>query len=252
MAEPGRALSGSGGHGHYDHYSAEMAGRLDGFYGRVDERLNQTIADWVSGESVLDVGCGFGQTTECLRRRGFAATGTDLLEVCLAAGRQRYPKADLRLAHGEKLEFPGGAYDTVVLKDTIHHLFAEGDLQAFLAEVRRVARRRLVVLDPNPTAILLLARRLIGHHDPVCSPADAVRAVTAAGFRVRHLGYSEVFAFPLSGGFVGPELVPRGARWPGSAILGLDGLLGRLLGALGLGRFLCWRYLLVADLEGAD
>ena len=51
-------------HHHYDHYDAAMANRLDLFYGRIDNRLNGRIADWVKGESVLDVGCGFGPLTD--------------------------------------------------------------------------------------------------------------------------------------------------------------------------------------------
>jgi len=234
-------------HHHYDHYSPEMARRLDRFYGRVDERLNERVAQWVAGETVLDIGCGFGSLTEHLRRRGFKATGIDLLESCVSAGRERFPQADLRVAASEELDFPDASFDTVVLKDTIHHIYEEDDVGAFLAAVRRIARRRLVVLDPNPTFILLLARRIIGHIDPVCSPADAIRVVTEAGFRVARVEYSELFAFPMSGGYVGPVLVPSRPRWIGSLVLGLDAALFGLLSALGLGRFVGWRYMLVAD-----
>jgi SAM-dependent methyltransferase len=235
-------------HHHYDHYSPAMAARLDGFYGRVDERLNARIARWIEGESVLDVGCGFGQLTDYLRRRGHAAVGVDLLEPCIEAGRARFPQADLRLAKSEDLDFPDKSFDTVVLKDTIHHIYAEDDVGAFLADVRRVARRRLVIQDPNPMAILLAARKLIGHVDPVCGPADAQRVVTEAGFRVTHLEYSELFAFPMSGGYVGPVMVPARPRWLGGALLAADEGLMALLRPLRLARFVAWRYLLVADL----
>jgi len=141
-------------HHHYDHYSPAMAARLDGFYGRVDERLNARIAAWVTGKSVLDVGCGFGQLVDSLRKRGFDSVGVDLLPACIEAGKQRFPQSDLRVAKSESLEFPDKSFDTVVLKDTIHHVYEEDDVAAFLADVRRVARKRLIILDPNPTAIL--------------------------------------------------------------------------------------------------
>lgn len=234
-------------HHHYDHYSPAMAQRLDGFYGRVDARLNERVARCVAGESVLDVGCGFGGLTEHLRRRGFKATGTDLLAEGIAAGKARYPLADLRLATSENLDFPDKSFDTVVLKDTIHHIYEEDDVAAFLRQVRRIARRRLVVLDPNPMFVLLLARKLIRHVDPVCRPADAIQVVSEAGFRVSRVSYSELFAFPMSGGYVGPVMVPPNPRFVGSALLALDAGLGMLLDTLKLSRFLCWRYLLVAD-----
>ena len=181
---PGRPDdAGRSGHHHYAHYSPAMAARLDGFFGRVDERLNARIAACVTGESVLDVGCGFGSLTEHLRLRGLRATGVDLLAECIAAGRARYPHADLRLAESEELAFPDASFDTVVLKDTIHHVYEEDDVAAFLRAVRRIARRRLVILDPNPTTILLLARRIIGHVDPVCGPADARARGARGGLR---------------------------------------------------------------------
>ncbi len=234
-------------HHHYDHYSPEMARRLDGFYGRVDERLNARIAAQVVGNSVLDIGCGFGGLTDHLRRRGLKSTGIDLLPECIAAGKARYPEADLRVAPSETLDFPDASFDTVVLKDTIHHIYEEDDVAAFLKDVRRIARRRLVVLDPNPMFILLAARRLIGHVDPVCRPADAVRVVTDAGFIAGPVSYSELFAFPMSGGYVGPVLVPAFPRALGSVVLALDAGLFALLDTVGLGRFVAWRYLLIAD-----
>jgi len=234
-------------HHHYDHYSPAMAARLDGFYGRVDERLNGRIARWIAGESVLDVGCGFGQLTDYLRRQGRAAVGVDLLAPCIEAGRKRFPAADLRIAASEDLDFPEKSFDTVVLKDTIHHIYEEDDVAAFLAQVRRIARKRLVIQDPNPMPILLAARKLIGHVDPVCSPADARRVVTEAGFEGKHVEYSELFAFPMSGGYVGPVMVPARPRWLGGALLGTDEGLMAALRAARLARFVAWRYLLVAD-----
>lgn len=234
-------------HHHYDHYTPEMARRLDGFYGRVDGRLNERIARSVVGESVLDIGCGFGSLTEHLRTRGFQATGIDLLAEGIAAGKARYPHADLRVAASENLDFPDGSFDTVVLKDTIHHIYEEDDVAAFLQAVRRITRRRLIVLDPNPMFVLLLARKAIGHVDPVCSPADARRVVADAGFKVSALSYSELLAFPMSGGYVGPVLVPAMPRFVGSALLALDSGLFALLNAARVGKFLGWRYLLVAD-----
>jgi len=74
--------------------------------------------------------------------------------------------------------------------------------------------------------------------------------VTEAGFEVRHVEYSELFAFPASGGYVGPVLAPARPRWVGSALLGLDAGMLAAIGAVGLARFVAWRYLLVADLPG--
>ena len=235
-------------HDHYDHYSPAMAERLDGFFGRVDDRMNERIGRHVVGPKVLDIGCGFGQLVEKLRVKGFDATGIDMLEECVAAGKARHPEADLRVARSERLEFDDKSFDTVILKDTIHHIYGEADIRQFLEDAKRVCRRRIVVFDPNPTLILLMARKIIGHVDPVCSPEDATSALAAAGFSVSRREYSDVLAFPLSGGFVGPRLVPDKSPGVGNGVLCLDGFLESAFRFLGLDRHVCWRYLIVGEL----
>jgi 2-polyprenyl-3-methyl-5-hydroxy-6-metoxy-1,4-benzoquinol methylase len=234
-------------HEHYGHYSPDMARRLDGFYGRVEQSMAERLARWIVGQQVLDIGCGFGALVDALRRRGFEVVGIDMLEDCIETGRQRYPQADLRVVTSGPLPFPDKSFDTVVLKDAIHHILAEADLAQFLQEVRRVCRGHIIVIDPNPTLILHVARWLVGHVDPVCSSDTAARALTAAGFDLIHREFHEVVAFPLSGGYVGLPLVPRGAI--GSVTLAVDRLALHMLRGLGLdGRF-CWRYLLVASVR---
>ena len=235
------------GHENYDHYSTAMINRLDGFFGKVDERLNVRIASWISGERVLEIGCGFGQLVEHLRKTGYSATGIDMLEHCVVAGQRRFPQADLRVASSEQLEFADSSVDTVILKDTIHHVYEEADIHEFLTDVKRVCRKRIIVSDPNPTAILLLARKLIRHRDAVCSPEQAEQAISQAGFVLVHKSFGEVLAFPLSGGFVGKPMVPN--NMIGNLVLGLDSLMEKALEWLHLHHHACWRYLLVADLE---
>jgi len=235
-------------HRHYEHYSEKMVSRLDGFYGRVDERLNKSIAVWVKGRDVLDLGCGFGSLAASLQKCGFRVVGTDLLEKCVSAGQVRYPGVDLRIARSKQLEFMEKTFDTVVMKDVLHHIVAESDVSEFFQGLTRVLKQRVILVDPNPTLILLIARKFIGHIDPVCGPSAAVNLLEKHGFIVRATLYSEVFAFPLSGGYVGPVLVSRHLKMLGSIILFLDKALLFSLRLLHLDKYLCWRYMLVADL----
>lgn len=230
-------------HEHYDHYTPEMASRLDGFYGCLESSQAMRIARWVEGRSILDVGCGFGTLVENLRLAGFDAVGVDMLADCVAEGRKRYPKADLRVATSERLDFADKSFDTVILKDTIHHVLAEAELASFLSDVRRVCRKRLIVMDPNPTVILRAARWAIGHVDPICAPGEARSAMQSAGFEIVHQEFHETIAFPLSGGYVGKPLVPKGPI--GDWVLSIDRGMLRLLRGLGIERHLCWRYMIV-------
>ncbi len=230
-------------HKNYEHYSAGMITRLDGFYGRVDERMNGRIAKWVVGERVLDIGCGFGQLVEYLRKQGRQAVGTDMLGECIKAGKKRFPQADLRHTPQGGLEFPVNSFDTVILKDTLHHVYAEADLAGFLQQVKRICKKRLIVFDPNPTVLLRLARRIIKHKDPSCPPGAAKKALTAAGFKLVHESYWDVLAFPLSGGYVSKPIV----KGEGKYVFAIDRFFEKTLNYLHLGRTFCWRFLVVVE-----
>lgn len=226
-------------HSHYDHYSAEQIRRLDGFFGHVDEDFNRRIADHVAGTRLLDFGCGFGSLVEYLRRRGFDAVGIDLLDFQIEAGKGRFPHADLRVVSSGRLPFGDCAFDTVIFKESLHHVAAESDIESQMDDVARIAKQRIIVFDPNPSLPLKVGRSLIGHVDPMLHPSAAKRLLEASGFKVRSIEFLSTVAFPLSGGYVGRPLVsPRRPH----RFLRIDDRLARLFGPA-----LTWRYLLVAD-----
>jgi ubiquinone/menaquinone biosynthesis C-methylase UbiE len=140
----------------------------------------------------------------------------------------------------EPLPFPDDAFDTVVFKESLHHLAAEGDIVAALRDVGRVCRKRVVVFEPNPSVPLKIGRTLIAHVDPTLRPEAAATILEGAGFAPKPPTYLGSLAFPLSGGYVGRPLVPR--RAPARLLFRLDGWLIRVFGAGA-----AWRYLLVAD-----
>ena len=228
-------------HPHYSRYDATTIDRLDGFYGEVDRRLNELIAEAVIGPKVLDFGCGYGSLTELLREKGFDALGIDLLASQIEAGKRRFPDAQLEVvAETWPLPYADGEFDTVVLRESLHHVVAEAQSgEGALAELARVTGRRLVVLEPNPSVLLKLARTVIGHVDPTLPPADAKRIVEAAGFRIQLISYHTALTLPLSGGYLTRPLLPRHTP---EAIWSADNALVRTFG-----RRVAWRYLLVAD-----
>jgi SAM-dependent methyltransferase len=101
------------------------------------------VLDAVDGESVLDVACGLGELASRLARPGRRVVGAD---VAVRAGRRgsadgvSWVEADV-----EELPFRDAAFDTVVSTHTLEHV---QHLHDTLAELRRVARRRLVVVVP--------------------------------------------------------------------------------------------------------
>jgi SAM-dependent methyltransferase len=237
---------------HYDHYSSDQIRRLDGFFGDVNRDIDAGMAAEVADCDgvVLDFGCGFGSLVEHLRQQGRKAVGVDMLDFCVQSGRRKFPQADLRCSANGLADFGTQSVDAIMLKDVIHHIADEDDVTAFLNEVRRVARRKLVISDPNPTWILKFCRWLIGHIDPALAPQDACRILSEHGFRCRIVRYSNLASLALSGGYVGRPLVPRG-KLISSIVRGLDKGCAAVLNAVGLGKFFCWRYLLVAEIPAA-
>lgn len=235
----------------HEHYDPSMIGRLDGAWGHVDSAINRRIAGLLPrGARVLDLGCGFGSLTDQLAA-SHRVFGIDPLVGCLRAAVRRQPGTAAICGSATQLPLRPGSANVVVLKDVLHHLVDEIPTERLFEEFEQLGVSRVVVVDPNPNPFLLAARRLLRHVDPVCGPGEAARLFEANGFRVERTEYGVLFSLPLSGGYVGPVLLPpwRGLWIP---LLWAEDLICRVLDRLRLGRFVCWRYYLVASLETAD
>lgn len=227
--------------------------RLDRFWGEVDRKQIELIAPWLRGPRVLDLGCGYGTLTAAASLDyGLECTGIDRDEESLESARRRFGGCEFTNADAEALPFEAATYDTVVLRDTLHHLVNEGGWRQASAELLRVSKpdARLVVFDPNVHRLLRLARRLSGHVDEECPFERAVPIVEGLGYRPVHTRFHALFSLPLSGGYVGPELVPNRPLL-GKLVLRADDALDRLIHRLGLARRLAWRYLIVGERQPA-
>lgn len=111
-----------------------------------DTDLNQRCVDLilqhVVGDTILEVGCGRGFLSGKLAVRGHV-TGCD---VALAEGlQQRYPNVHFIESPAESLPFADASFDTVVSTHMLEHV---RDLSAVLAELRRVAAKRVIIVVP--------------------------------------------------------------------------------------------------------
>jgi SAM-dependent methyltransferase len=223
--------------------------RLFSLWGAIDEQHNELIASKVTGKRVLDVGCGYGSLVNYLDKQGFDVEGWDHDPESIKVAHELFPESPIKLADAEREEHVG-SFDTVILKDSLHHLAGEGDVQASFQNIRRLLndRGRLVILDPNPMWILRTARKLASHVDPEASCDFAVRLLQEQGFEVRGIQYHEILGLPLSGGYVGLRLVPN---WQplNQLVATANASLSRFVNRLGLGSQLCWRYLIHADVR---
>jgi len=96
--------------------------------------------------SMLDVGCGDGFLLEILRKHCDRLGGVDIAAKALTSARQRLGvEALLAQAFAENLPFADDSFDAVVSTHTIEHV---RDPRAAVAEMLRVAARRMIVLTP--------------------------------------------------------------------------------------------------------
>jgi SAM-dependent methyltransferase len=128
-----------------------------------------------SGDSVLDVGCGFGDLYGWLKRQDIDTdfTGIDLSPDLIARGEQLYPRA--HFFSGELFDYPAEAQsvDWVVLSGALN-----GSLEDEGAYARRVIRQMFVLCRKGVAFNLLNANHpsVNWAHDLQCFDPDEMLA----------------------------------------------------------------------------
>lgn len=103
------------------------------------------IKETVIGESALDVGCGRGFVANLIQTHcQIQTTGSDF--IVHDSVKTRYPNCDFVSSKIEALDFSDNEFDTVVCTHTLEHIL---DLKAAISELRRVAKRRLILVVPR-------------------------------------------------------------------------------------------------------
>ena len=218
-------------------------------WGRVDRKHNAIICAWLGRPDVLDLGCGYGTLSHMVAGgHGLRCVGVDHDAGALEIARHGASGARFVRAEAADLPFADGHFGTIVLRDSLHHLVNDPAWPRIADELRRVSRgdARLIVLDPNVNGIVRAARTVVGHQDEECEFEDALATVKSIGWKPVHVSFNTLFTLPLSGGYVGPELVPDAERLHRAA-LSLESAIERRLARRPGARRLAWRYLIVAD-----
>jgi SAM-dependent methyltransferase len=98
--------------------------------------------------SVLDVGCGVGAYAHPLRGLGYDWMGTEIKDSdCAALAAQNLPH---RKSDGNRLPFDDASFDAAIAIEVLEHI---QDAPAFLMEMRRVAKKRILLSVPNAELI---------------------------------------------------------------------------------------------------
>jgi len=103
-----------------------------------------------AGQTILDLGCGYGAYGLALREQGRTCVGCDINLHYLKPAREA--GLPVVAAHG-KLPFPDKSFDTVLLLEVIEHV---PEIEGLLCEAFRVARKNVLVTVPNAEDLDLL------------------------------------------------------------------------------------------------
>jgi SAM-dependent methyltransferase len=116
-----------------------------GRYGPALARGLIELARLLSGQRVLDVGCGTGQLTTALAAAvgGENVAAVDVSEAALAVCRARVPEADVRVASAKALPFDEGEFDAALAQLVVNLV---DDPPGAVREMARVVRPGGVVV----------------------------------------------------------------------------------------------------------
>ncbi len=140
-------------------YDAEAAARAPGAPDRYDAALLDALGP-VEGAAVLELGCGAGDLSLELLRRGARLTAVDVSPgmVELARSRAEGHEGTFMVAPAEETSLPAESFDLAVGKWVLHHV----DVAAAAAELRRVLRpggRAVFFENQDRNPLLRAARR---------------------------------------------------------------------------------------------
>lgn len=114
---------------------------------------NRQIIKWlgnINGKKVLELGCGFGEASVYLAKKGAEVTASDLsggmLELAEKTAESHGVKIKTVKCSADQLPFSDHSFDIIYAANVFHHV----DIQATLKECRRVLKRKGILVSYDP------------------------------------------------------------------------------------------------------
>ena len=224
----------------------ERVMRLRRFYGSVASDQNRSILRFVTGEKLLELGCGYGTLLRDAAEGGKDVLGFDIDFDMLKMAGNLYPSIATKVVQGDMIHLPfkDKTFHTIVFRESLHHVSWE----KMLPEALRVCKKEIIVFEPNPNWVVRWCRRIISHEDQEIPLDPLLAQLKRHGVLIEELRFRDLFAFPLSGGFVGREWVPP-IRILFPFLLYIDRMFQSFLCRVGIGKWVSWRYLVRGTLR---
>lgn len=162
------------------------------------ELTNQMLPELIkstnikSGDRVLDIGCGPGNSSNIISETGADVTGIDFSQKMVDVAIANFPKITFQQANAENILTPDNSFDIVIANYVVHHL---PDPEKVFSEISRVlkpgGRFAFSVWGPTEEQSTMVAffPALSNHHDLADLPHGPLFGVTDI----------ETFLPPISG-----------------------------------------------------
>lgn len=113
------------------------------------------LKNYVTGNTILDIGCGLGKYSRYLQDNGYKVISIDVDKHFES------PNADFCFASGDAIPFKDKTFDTVILFDVLEHI--END-EKVLSELQRITKHRIIGSVPNEDDHILQKYNLTYKH----------------------------------------------------------------------------------------
>ena len=94
----------------------------------------------LSGEKVLDLGCGNGRLLQIFKEIDIDYTGVDSSEKLVEIARKNYPNAKFEVADALCLPFPSNYFDKIYSVAVLHHIPSEELRLRFLEGIKKILK----------------------------------------------------------------------------------------------------------------
>lgn len=157
------------------------------------DRTRATLLGWLpgdlTGQRILDAGCGTGQIAIALAARGAEVVAIDLSRTLTDLARERVPAGlpgRVLFLAGDMHDPALGDFDHVIAMDSVIH-YAEPQLVNGVAQFARRARRS-VCFTVAPRTPLLAMARAVGRWFPRADRSPAIEPIPIAHLRAALAG----------------------------------------------------------------
>lgn len=219
--------------------------RLDSLYGLCCDKQNLTIIKHVIGERILDVGAGYGNLVAMLEKKNYIPTGIEPNKEKRELAKTWY---EVNLVDGDIYDtnFPNREFDCVILREIVFHL----DFEKAFGEISRICKGQIIIFQGNTVFFRKIGQFLFGHKEFNEQHREYyIDFLKHTQFKNIQVSYCDTIAFPLSGGFIGKQLVPKSFSRFMPYLLKIDGIINSMLKLIHLQKYFCFRFIIVANRE---